>query len=298
MNFDITEETEETSVSKKKKIPSIVIIVICALIVGLIVFLICNSIFNPKDKNKPKEKEVETSEKLSLNENNVKILYQYVTYGTTGIRNDKFVKESKVDIKSFTNEEKYYYALMFAEVDDFSFTGRLDSDKNKIYSISSRKIKKYMERFFGKNVSYSTDIALNYPFTFSINGQNIGIMKYNEEESGYDTILKGISQEKEYIVEPYYGKLTDAYKEKDGSYRLVEKVLYIDLVKNDNNKYDVTIYKDYEHTDVIDTLKDQEETDLLNIKLSDYVKKGATVTYIFKVNGNVLYFDSSSIQSK
>ena len=147
MNFDITEETEETSVSKKKKIPSIVIIVICALIVGLIVFLICNSIFNPKDKNKPKE-EVETSEKLSLNENNVKILYQYVTYGTTGIRNDKYIKESKVDLKSFTNEEKYYYALMFAEVKDFSFTGRFDSDNNKIYTISSRKIKNYMERYF------------------------------------------------------------------------------------------------------------------------------------------------------
>ena len=123
-------------------------------------------------------------------------------------------------------------------------------------------------------------------------------MKYNEEELGFDTVLNGISQEKEYVVEPYYGKLTEAYKEKDGSYRLVEKVLYIDLVKNDNNKYDVTIYKDYEHTNVIDTLKDQEETDLANIKFSDYAKKGATVTYIFKVNVNVLYFDSSSIQSK
>ena len=43
---------------------------------------------------------------IDLNDENVKILYQYVTYGTKGLRNDKFVNEDKVIIDSFSNEEK------------------------------------------------------------------------------------------------------------------------------------------------------------------------------------------------
>lgn len=294
MNFDIKEDynEEEEKETKKSKL-SIIIIVVVALVVGLLVFLICNSIFNPKQKEK--KDDVVTSEELSLNEKNVKILYQYVTYGTTGIRNDKFVKEDKVNIKSFTDEEKMYYALQFAEVEDFAFTGKYDENKNKIYSISNRKIKKYIERFFGDNVKYSNVLEFTHPFTFSINEQNIGIMKYNENELSYDTIFKGISTDDKYIVEPYLGKLVKAYREADGSYRLEEKIIYVDVKKQNDDKYEINISKDYNHENVIESSIDKTEKDLSNITIDNYIKKASTITYIFKLNGNVLYFDSSSI---
>ncbi len=300
MDFKIGEDIqeEETKESSSKKLFggkfNIIIIVVTAIIAFLVVFLITNAIFNPKQKKV--EPVTPTSEKRSLTEENVKILYQYVTYGTTGIRNDKFVKNKSVKLKDFTDEEILYYALQFAQVDDFDFTGNYDENNNKIYSISSRMIKKYVERYFGKNVNYSTDVVISYPFTFSINDKNVGVLKYNDDTSSFDTTFASKSEEKEYLIEPYVGKLTEAYKDPDGGYRLIEKVIFIDLEKQDDGKYQVIISKDYEHNNIIESSVDQSEEDIKNININKYIDKGSTITYTFKLNGNVLYFDSSEMK--
>lgn len=294
---DIQEEVKEDKKKKSSGIFNILIIVVSALLVFLLVFLITNKIFNPKDKDKSKEKETTTSEKRSLTEDNVKILYKYVTYGTTDIRNDKFVKNKSVKLSDFTDEEICYYALQFAQVDDFDYTGKLDQNNNKIYSFSNRLMKKYAERFFGKNVKYSTDVVINnYPFSFSINNKNVGTLKYNSETASFDTIFTEEEKEDNYLIEPYLGELVEAYKEKDGSYRLIEKVIYIDVKQQSDGKYEVIISKDYDHNNIIESLIDQSENDIKKIKISKYKDKAATITYNFKLNGNVLYFDSSEIK--
>lgn len=300
MDFKIGEDIqeEETKESSSKKLFggnfNIIIIVVTAIVAFLVVFLITNAIFNPKQKKV--EPVTPTSEKRSLTEENVKILYQYVTYGTTGIRNDKFIKNKSVKLKDFTDEEILYYALQFAQVDDFDFTGNYDENNNKIYSISSRMIKKYVERYFGKNVNYSTDVVISYPFTFSINDKNVGVLKYNDDTSSFDTTFASKSEEKEYLIEPYVGKLTEAYKDPDGGYRLIEKVIFIDLEKQDDGKYQVIVSKDYEHNNIIESSVDQSEEDIKNININKYIDKGSTITYTFKLNGNVLYFDSSEMK--
>lgn len=297
---DIEDENKESEVKKDNSKLKTIIIVVFAIIVFLVVFLALNSVLNPKTKAKPTNTQVVTSEKKPLTERNVKILYNYVTYNANGgVRYDIFVKNKKVTIDTFTEDEKYYYALQYAQVEDFEYTGNKDENGNKIYSISERKIKKYMEYFFGKGVKYSTDITIKYPFSFSINDKNVGIITYNKETSSYDTIFQMDNDTKEeYIVDPYMGKLVEAYKEPDGGYRLVEKVIYVYVKEQSDGKYEVTISKDYEHKSIIESSIDQTEEDIKKIKVDKYIDKAATITYNFKIKepSNVLYFYSSEIK--
>lgn len=294
---DFEEEKKEKNSNKENGINKFIIIGCLSVLAFLVVFLLLNSIFSPKNKITQKAKPI-TSDKISLTESNVKILYGYVTYSTSGPRYDIFVKNNKVTLDTFTEEEKYYYALQYVQVKDFTYTGRKDEDNNKIYSISNRKIKKYMEYFFGQGVKYSTDVVAQYPFSFSINGKNVGTLKYNEETDAFETIFeKEESYVNDYVVEPYMGKLVDAYKDPDGGYRIMEKIIYVKAVEQDDGKYEVTISKDYDHKNVIKSIVDQTKTDLEKIKIDDYIDKAATITYTFKLKGtsNVLYFYSSEI---
>jgi len=101
-------------------------------------------------------------------------LRQRLIIGIKGERNTKFIKEKNVTIDSFTNEEKFYYALQFAQVEDFKVTDKVDEKNRKVYRLYHETVKEYMQRFFGGSVQYSSDISLVYPFSFRINGNNVG----------------------------------------------------------------------------------------------------------------------------
>lgn len=306
MDFKISEdfqdeENKESNIKKDNSKVGIIIAVVIAIIVFLIIFLFLNGLLNPKKKDTPKQPTVVESEKRSLTESNVKILYGYVTYSTNpnGPRYDKFVKNDKVTLKDFTDEEKYYYALQYVQVEDFEFTQKYDENKNPIFSISERKIKKYMEYFFGKDVKYSTDITIKYPFSFSIDDKNVGTMKYDEKTASFlTTFAKEEVVDETNIIDPYLGKLVEAYKEPDGGYRLVEKVIYVNIKQQNDGKYEVIISKDYDHKNLIESIADQSEEDIKKITVDKYINKAATITYNFKLNGNtnILVFESSEIK--
>ena len=301
MDFKIGDEIEgegqETSNLKIKSRLPLIIIIVVSLIVGFLVFFLSNSLFGPK---KTKEPPV-TRQQLNLKERNVDILYSYVTYGEKKQRNDKFIKESKVTLDSFSDEEKFYFALQFADPDDFDFNGKTNEQGKKIYVITERKIRNYMQRFFGNKVTYSPIKELKYTFNFLINSQNTGTLKYSEDDKTYSIVFDEYEddvKEKEGI-QPYYAELTGAYKELDGTYTLEEKVIYPDLVKNEDNTYTLSIYKDYEHKLLIERKNNLSEDDIKDyeIKMSNYKTKASTITYKFGLNGNTLYFESSSIKN-
>ena len=164
MDFEVSETEEKDRFEKRidDKIKMVVIIA-AALIAGFFFFFISNALFGKKEN-----KNISTEVTLDLNSENVQILYSYVTYGVNNIRNDKFVKESKVTIDSFSNQEKLYYAFQFAQAKDFSKTDNYDSSNRKIYYLSQNTIREYMERFFGGNVSFSTGEKMTYSFRFKI----------------------------------------------------------------------------------------------------------------------------------
>ena len=273
---------------KKKRKIAIIIVVIVSILIGLTTFIVSNLIFN---REQPPEV-IDYS--VDLKNENVQILYQYVTYGTKGLRNDKFAKEDKVVFDNFSNEEKFYYALQFAQVDDFEFTGEINAEKNKVYLITDRKIKKYMQLFFGPNVKYKNDLTISYPFSFRINGMNVGNMKYSENRGGFETTFTTFQADikKEDITNNIEGELVKAYSDAKNKLYLEEKVVYITQTKNPDNTYKIDIYKDNNKTILVDTktVSNLEE----KIDLSKY-NNTTTIKYSFGLNGSVYYFESSEI---
>lgn len=273
---------------KKKRKIAIIIVVIISILIGLTTFLVSNLIFN---REQPPEV-VDYS--VDLKDENVQILYQYVTYGTKGLRNDKFAKEDKVVLDNFSNEEKFYYALQFAQVDDFVFTGEINEEKNKVYLITDKKIKKYMQLFFGPNVKYKNDLSLAYPFSFRINGMNVGEMKYSENRGGFETTFTTFQADikKEDITNNIEGELLNAYSDAKNKLYLEEKVVYITQTKNPDNTYKIDIYKDNNKTILVDTktVSNLEE----KIDLSQY-NNTTTIKYTFGLNGSIYYFESSEM---
>ena len=155
-----------------------------------------------------------------------------------------------------------------------------------------------MQRFFGGSVLYTTDISLVYPFSFRINGQNVGYITKSEEHDGFEVVFDGLEEDTktENIVEPYYSELAAAYKEPDGTYRLEEKIIYTE-VKEDQGIYTVYIFKDFEKTQIIETKTNQTIEMLTNnpINIENYKDKASTITYHFGLFNKMLYFDNSTI---
>ena len=297
-DFEDIEEEPSSENNNKSNIFSIFIIIVVSLAFGLIVFFISNALFGRKVI--PPEEPKNTT--VSLTDENVKILYEYVTYGVRNTRNDKFIKEQSVDINSFSNQEKFYYALQFVQVEDFIPTGEVNSQNQKIYTIQGSKIKNYMQRFFGGRITYANNSVITYPFSFRINNQNVGVMTYSVDKDAYETVFTGLEEDiiSDKVVEPFYSKLVQATRiGRDGSLELQEKVIYTDS-KEENGTYTINIYKDYQHTMLIETKQNltKEQLQQNPISIDNYQEKAATITYVFKLNSTQYYFDSSKISNE
>ena len=287
---NIEEQTKEQLTNKRNKSRkfAIIIVVIISLLIGITTFLISNAIFNKKEP----EKEMDYS--VDINDENVQILYKYVTYGTRGIRNDKYTKEKEVTIDSFNNDEKFFYALQFAQPGDFEYTGEVNSEKKKIYLITDKTIKKYMQLYFGPNIKYKNDTVLSYPFSFKINGMNVGDMKYSDSKGGFETTFTSFQDElkKEEIKNDVIGKLESAKTDKNNKLILTEKVVYLSISKNEDKTYKIEIYKDYNK----EIRLDQKTVTNLDDKIDiSNLENTSTIEYTFALNGTTYYFESSRI---
>ena len=143
--FDNYEEQTPELMEQKRstgfKKGLIITLVIC-LVVGLGTYLISAAIFGAKVKD-----EQEQGEEIPITNESVKILYDNVTYGVRGTRNDKFLKEQNVTLNSFSNYEKFYYALQYSLPGDVYNTNQKDAKGNNIYRLPTSKIDSYMNQF-------------------------------------------------------------------------------------------------------------------------------------------------------
>ena len=157
-----------------------------------------------------------------------------------------------------------------------------------------------MERFFGNKVTYSPNVVITYPFSFRINNKNVGTLTYSSTSDSYETIFDDLEEDivSTEVVEPYYTELVKAMKNPDGTVELQEKVIYTESTV-DNGNYVVKIYSDYEHTNLIETKQNITAEYLKQnpINIDNYLDKAGTISYLFKLNGTTLYFDSSRILS-
>jgi len=279
---------------KPVKIMVFIGIIVGALLLGLIVYTVVSGLIGKAEP--PANKEF-IGEEIALSDENVKVLYDYVTFGAEGDRNLKFVTEQEVNMASFSEKEKLYYALMFAQVEDFEFTGERNTSKQKIYTIPIKTITNYMKLFFGPSVTYQPEKQMSFPFTFSINRMNVGKMTYNQKRDGYDTVFDSQydPEQSKSLVPPVYGKLISALRKPDGSIVLQERVVYTAL-KTENGTYTVEVYKDPAKTNKLETRTNLSESDLSNFSINmDQYSSTAIVEYTFALNGLTCYFNSSRI---
>ena len=294
-DFDEYKEQKEfeENYNGTRRVVTIIIIIVVSIILGLITYAICSALIG---KKAPPVNETFIGEQIDLQDENVQILYKYVTYGADGKRNLKFVKEPSVTINNFSDEEKLYYALQFAQVEDFEFTGEMTQDKYKIYVLPNTKLDLYMKLFFGPNVSYRPVEKMTYPFTFQINKMNVGTMTYSSTRNGYDTIFAAHQDNSEASgIDAVYGELASAIRRADGGIVLQEKVVYTDL-KTDGTGYAMDVYKDSAKTQLLETITGITEANLTSpqITLSKYPQT-TIVEYSFSLNGTTVSFESSRI---
>lgn len=299
-------EVSEVNDSNKKRGSNfkLIFIIIISIAVGFSVFFISNTLFGKKTTTTTSSQEVS----LDIDDNRVVNLYNYVTYGQLGTRNNKYISQKSVKLENFSNYEKFYYALMLADKDDFKDTGKIDDvTKLKIYSISNDIIKKYMKQYFGEKVTYSTDSSITVTFNFSIDEKNTGMLNYDVQS---DKFLISFSDNKDTSIKnntilPYYTELDSAFTTSDGDIEIVEKIIYVNVVgQKDSNgnlidKYDCLIYKDYEKTMLIGKKLGVSSESIVDepITPSDYSNSSNVITYKFKKNYNGdYYFYSSEIR--
>ena len=303
-DFKIMDTFEEVGSEKKSTIPNnikIPIIVALALFVGIGVFIGSNILFGGKDKDPV----VATT--LTTTDDQVVELYDMICYGDRGIRNAKFVNEVKVDINKFTNEEKFYYAMQFATVADFSNSGNIDASGKKIYTISNEKVKEYMNKFFGPKIEYSSEGNNVITFDFSIENSNVGTMTYDLNRDAFATTFSGYNNDlvDENIIKPYYSELVSAVSRSDGVIEMKERVVYTNAVQNRDgygnliDNYSLSIYRDPGKTMLIET-RNNLTLDALKqypMSIDNYINQSSVITYTFKKQSSGYYFESSEIES-
>jgi len=282
-------EKEERNARHNRGRSAAIFFVICiSFSFGLLFYLIFNFYINGGFKR-------DNSTPLDLSDPDIRTLYSYVTYGTRGIRNDKFISNSSVYANTFSDSEKFYYALQFARASDFVYTNENNSYGQKIFTISDNTIRNYMVRFFGPNISYSNNVQINYVFPFNVNKMNVAKMTYNVKRRGFDVVFNKYLgyEEVNPINDQYYTRLAEALRLEDGKIILREKVVYVEVVENEG-LYSLYIFKDPAHQELIDQKINLTSSQLEN-SIDWYNLKTAYIEYTFDLNGTVYYFLSSQI---
>ena len=299
-NDKFGEDIEEVSVRKKKKNnknKSLVLIIAIAVVLVLF-FIVLLLLFN---SNKPKKKEkVSNDIELNLTNDTVGILYDLITYGPNGERNEKFLKETNVTESSFSDQEKLEIALQYVTSNDITRSDKKTAEGGNIYFISRDILEENMQKYFGDSVYFEDVDSLEYPFQFEVNSYNNAKLTYDQEEEGYDIEFIGYKgPEIEDTVSKYSYKLVKAIQSKlDNSVKLVEKIIFLDTKENSNG-YDINIYKDYNHSNLIDSKTNLTDDDILTnqISVNDYINDAGTITYTFKLRSDdTYYFDNSKIE--
>ena len=291
--FKIGDDFDEEGNVKEHKVDKKIIILIVigiSIVFGLLVFLVSNGIFGGHEDDTPVDTQV------ALTDETVQVLYKSVAYRDYG--NDLFLRENNVTIDTFKDEDKLYYALQFVQPEELTYSEKMTDQKQKIYDLSISKIRKYLPTFFGNDINFTPIEELTYKFDFTINDLGVAKLTYNDEEEVYKVVFEKEEDNEEELVKPYYTELSSATKKADGTLILNEKVIYASSTK-ESDTYKINIYKDYQHTTLIEARQDVTKDDLNSnpISIEKYKDRAATITYTFKVkelNKNY-YFAGSSI---
>lgn len=304
-NYELDEDKIAEQEKKKEKIIArrkirIIVVAVVAVVVGLVVFFVSYALLSNNNKT---NNQITTDVTLTLTSERVTNLYKLVTYGEGGIRNNKYISNAEVTLKDFTNDEKYYYALMYASSSDFLDTGAVDTSNNKIYALKKTRMDQLMKKYFGSKVTYETSGEITHTFDFVINNGNTVDLSYDEANKYFKTIItsKAIDQPSN-LIDDYYTMLYKATRKANNDILLEEKIIYVTYTVT-NDIYTYNVYQDYAHTKLITTISNVSKDELTKNKIvitdDRYYDKASTITYTFKLDNKLgtYYFYSSKISN-
>lgn len=311
MDFKLGDDIDENGpiehklFSNKNKNILIISCVIFLLLIFLVIFIVISSNSKSDDVKEP----TKTKTTLTLDNSDVIESYQMITYGYNNCRFDKFMKGISINNSSFTNQEKFIYALQFAVKGDFSYTSEVDNNGTAIYSIPKKYMDIYMNRMFGKDMEYEKESDYTITFKFNYNNMNTGNIKYDVQSDEYRIVFNRNNTVKNELTNIYYF-LNKAYIDGDNLI-LVEKVLYTKMEDN-NGKKTLYLFSDYDNKSSIGTIDQFSEIDTADnsdnanlyakypteFDIDSYKEDMGTITYTFKANSNKkfgYYFVSSEV---
>lgn len=290
ITFDNDLDSNKMNTADKKF--SLIVIVTASVLCGLLVFIIFYVVFNPREKVK------EVNSNLDLGSSQVEELYSYVTYGMTGTRYEKYIKEPTVTLKDFTNYDKYYYALSFVKNEDFHEAGTTVGTAGA-YTLNVDKISTYMRKYFGDDVEWEKNTSIPYIFlNVDKYTNNTGTLKYDDSSKKYNIVFtsKNTKRLQTLASKKFFAELVKAKQVTENEIELVENIIYSKCSQNQSKTYSCTLYKDYENTvrigEKIGVSLDTE------INFEEYPEH-SQIIYKFKKSSEGIYvFNSSRIKYK
>ncbi len=296
MDFRIGDDIQEGGTKKNRGDTfKIIVIVVVALIIGLLVFIVTNALFGKRPEPTPEV----TTTTLKVTDEKVVNAYKLVSYGANGKRNELFIKNKEVHSEDFNELQKYYYAMQFSVKDDFTNSLEKDDKGKTIYTIPRNKVKNYMIKFFGPDVSYTEDTSIKLTVPFEIDGSNVLSMKYNQEKDVYDVIFDGKdTYTNNNPVSPFYGEISEAKETSNGVLEIKENIIFTKVSDKGNDTYDIGIYKDHGLSNEVEIINGVTKISLAEtpIKVANYSGRCGVITYTFMKNGNSYYYVMSKIE--
>lgn len=282
----------------KKSNPSqmikIAVLVVIVIVLGLSVYFISSLFFKGDNKN---ESTVGISDTLSIDDPEVEAIYDLVTYGRDNNTLNKYLKEQSVILKDFSNYEKFYYALSLLKEKELKEIKNSDTTTQKQYYISDADMDQLMKSYFGDKVEYLKQGTLPIILVPGFDVGNTLSLKYNINKERYETTLSKTDVATAGLIPVAFYGLESATRSDDGMITLVERVVYITSSVN-NNLVSYQVYRDYNHTMLIDSRTNiaLEEYQKEPLSIDDYMEKANIITYKFKENNGEYYFYQSKIE--
>lgn len=287
---------ENKKKNNNSQIVKIVILIVVVLALGFGVYFISSLFF----RNSQKQETTQTtgiSSTLSVDDPEVEAIYDLVTYGRDSNTLNKYLKEQSVTLKDFSNYEKFYYALSLLKEKDLKEIKSSDTTEEKQYYISDADMEQLMKSYFGNKVEYLKQGTLSIVLMPGFDTGNTLSLHYNINKERYETTFtKTNAATAKTIPVALYG-LESATRSDNGTITLVERVVYITSSVN-NNLVSYQVYRDYNHTMLIDSQTNIALTEYQKepISIDTYMEKGNIITYKFKENEKEYYFSQSKIE--
>lgn len=261
------------------------LVLVCTILIlgSSIIFSFRNSFVENNDTEDDKVLEQKLLDKL----------YGYVTYGREFQEMRYFYVNNILTSDIFDDSEKVKYAFQFVDESNISDL------TNNSFTIDGKTYESFIETIFGKNTTYYNLTEFEIVST-KVLANSVVRVKYDPESNKYlVTKIRDLNVNSDNAIKSFYSKIIDSNVNKtNNTISITEKIFFTRVGFDDNNNVNsIKIYKDCLDQNLITEINNNTGNQIEEFNMENYLDKGMTITYTFKLSddGNY-YFDNSKIE--